>query len=99
MNGQITLWQWLKSLEHDDYTVKSLFSGAGGLDCGLEQAGLKGYSVGGAQVSTLHAGFIINTGNAMASDIYDLMKYVQDVVMKQSGVLLEPEVRLVGSFK
>ena len=35
----------------------------------------------------------------MASDIYDLMKYVQDVVMKQSGVLLEPEVRLVGSFK
>lgn len=41
MNGQITLWQWLKSLEHDDYTVKSLFSGAGGLDCGLEQAGLK----------------------------------------------------------
>ena len=65
----------------------------------IEQAGLKGYSVGGAQVSTLHAGFIINTGNAMASDIYALMKYVQDVVMKQSGVLLEPEVRLVGSFK
>ena len=65
----------------------------------IEQAGLKGYSIGGAQVSILHAGFIINTGNAKASDIYNLMKYVQDTVMKQSGVLLEPEVRLIGNFE
>ena len=64
----------------------------------IEQAGLKGYSIGGAQVSALHAGFIINTGNAKASDIYNLMKYVQETVLKQSGVLLEPEVRLIGSF-
>ena len=64
----------------------------------IEQAGLKGYSVGGAQVSALHAGFIINTGNAKASDVYRLMRHVQETVLKQSGVLLEPEVRLIGSF-
>lgn len=64
----------------------------------IEQAGLKGYSVGGAQVSTLHAGFIINTGNAKASDIYNLMRHVQETVFKQFGVMLEPEVRMIGSF-
>lgn len=62
----------------------------------VEDAGLKGYSVGGAQVSKLHAGFIINTGNASASDILELMKYVQEKVMNQFGVMLEPEVRIIA---
>ena len=62
----------------------------------IEGANLKGVSVGGAQVSTLHAGFIINTGNATAKDILDLIKHVQDVVFEKYGVRLETEVRVLG---
>jgi len=62
----------------------------------IEGAGLKGASVGGAQVSTLHAGFIINTGNASAGDILDLIKHVQTVVFEKYGVNLETEVRVLG---
>ncbi|HCU08677.1 MAG TPA: hypothetical protein DF480_06930 [Clostridiales bacterium] len=72
---------------------------AGGL---IEEAGLKGLSCGGAQVSALHAGFIINTGEATAADILDLMRIVQETVLSRTGILLEPEVRIVskdGSFQ
>lgn len=62
----------------------------------IEGANLKGVSVGGAQVSTLHAGFIINTGNATAKDILDLIKHVQKVVFEKYGVNLETEVRVLG---
>ena len=62
----------------------------------IEGADLKGASVGGAQVSTLHAGFIINTGNATAQDILDLIKHVQTVVFQKYGVNLETEVRILG---
>lgn len=62
----------------------------------IEQANMKGASVGGAQVSTLHAGFIVNTGNATARDILSLIEQVQTAVYRTSGVLLEPEVRIVG---
>ncbi len=62
----------------------------------IEQAGLKGASVGGAQVSTLHAGFVVNTGNATAGDILGLIEHVQKVVYGINGVMLEPEVRIVG---
>ena len=62
----------------------------------IEDAGLKGLTVGGAQVSEKHAGFVINTGNATATDIIDLMHAVQDRVLELYGVLLEPEVRLIG---
>ena len=65
---------------------------AGGL---IEECGLKGYSVGGAQVSEKHAGFIINKGGATAQDVLDLIKYVQDRVYEEKGVHLEPEVRLI----
>ncbi len=61
----------------------------------IERAGLKGLSLGGAQISPLHAGFIVNTGNATASDVIDLMKVVQETVLSRCGVLLEPEVRIV----
>ena len=63
----------------------------------IEQAGLKGASVGGAQVSRKHAGFLINTGGAAAADFLRLMEQVQDTVEKRFGVRLEPEVRIVGS--
>ena len=62
----------------------------------IEGAGLKGCTVGGAQVSEKHAGFIINIGNAAASDILALIKHVQKTVMDKDGVELECEVRIVG---
>lgn len=62
----------------------------------IQDAGLKGLSVGGAQVSQLHSGFIINTGEATASDILQLMEIVQAAVMDKFGVMLEPEVRIIG---
>ncbi|MBQ7656349.1 MAG: UDP-N-acetylmuramate dehydrogenase [Clostridia bacterium] len=62
----------------------------------IEGAGLKGLSVGGAQVSEKHAGFLINTGGATAADFLSLMEQVQSRVMEKYGVALEPEVRIVG---
>ena len=62
----------------------------------IEQAGLKGMRVGGAEVSTLHAGFIINIGGATASDITGLIALVQERVFAHSGVRLEPEVKIIG---
>ena len=62
----------------------------------IEDSNLKGYTIGGAQVSTLHAGFIVNVGDATAKDILDLIKHIQDVVMKNYGVALETEVKMVG---
>ena len=64
----------------------------------IEQAGLKGYTVGGAQVSELHAGFVINKGGATACDVLSLMKDVQNKVYEMSGVCLEPEVRIIGDI-
>ena len=61
----------------------------------IEDAGLKGLTVGGAQVSQLHAGFVINTGGATATDILELIALVQDTVWDKSGVRLEPEVRII----
>lgn len=62
----------------------------------IEKCGLKGFSIGGAQVAEKHANFILNTGNATADDIYRLIKHVQDTVEKQTGVRLEKEVRFIG---
>ena len=61
----------------------------------IEQCGLKGRSVGGAQVSEKHAGFIINTGGAKAADVRALIALVQAVVEAETGVFLEPEIRFV----
>lgn len=62
----------------------------------IEDAGLKGLSVGDAQVSTLHSGFLVNVGSARATDILELMKLVQEAVREKFGVDLHPEVRIVG---
>ncbi len=62
----------------------------------IQDAGLKGLTVGGAQVSEKHSGFIINTGGATATDIIQLMHLVQNTVYDKYGVMLEPEVRIVG---
>lgn len=64
----------------------------------IEQAGLKGFKLGGAMVSDRHANFIVNTGDATASDIRRLIDKVAQEVRDHSGVVLEPEVRLIGEF-
>lgn len=62
----------------------------------IDQCGLKGLSVGGAQVSQKHAGFIVNKGGATCADILKLMEQVRERVFDQTGVMLEPEVKLLG---
>lgn len=64
----------------------------------IQDAGLKGFTVGGAQVSEKHAGFVINRGGATAADLIELCRQVQDKVYAEFGVHLEPEVRFVGEF-
>lgn len=60
----------------------------------IDQAGLKGYRVGGAAVSEKHAGFVVNLGDATASDVRQLLREVSDIVFEKSGIRLEPEVRI-----
>ena len=64
----------------------------------IEESGLKGRGVGDACVSDKHAGFVINKGKASAKDIYDTIQLVISEVKKQKGVILEPEVRIIGEF-
>lgn len=65
----------------------------------IQDAGLMGYSIGGASVSEKHAGFVVNNGGATAADVVELIKYIQDTVEKKFGVRLEPEVRLIGDMR
>lgn len=60
----------------------------------IDQAGLKGYQVGGAAISTKHAGFAVNLGGATAADVKMLLQQVSDRVFEQSGIRIEPEVRI-----
>ncbi len=64
----------------------------------IEDAGLRGYSIGGAQVSNKHCGFIVNTGDATASELHTLVKHVQRIVKEKFQVELEPEVKMIGDF-
>ena len=64
----------------------------------IQDAGLRGYQVGGAQVSEKHCGFVINAGGATAADVMNLMQDVSDKVNAQFGVTLEPEVKRIGEF-
>ncbi len=61
----------------------------------IQEAGLKGFSIGGAQVSEKHAGFVINKGGATADDVKALLAHVQKTVCDKSGVLLEPEIQIL----
>jgi len=61
----------------------------------IDECGLKGYSIGGAQVSEKHAGFIVNTGNATCNDIVSLAEYVEQTVMQKKGVAIEKEMIIV----
>ena len=62
----------------------------------IDDAGMKGYSVGDAQVSEKHAGFVVNKGRASAEDVLALMSRIQAAVKEKFGVDLKPEVRIIG---
>ena len=64
----------------------------------IEEAGLKGECVGGAMISPKHAGFILNTDNAQASDVLELICKIEEKVWQRFGVKLEREVKLIGAF-
>ena len=64
----------------------------------IDDAGLKGFQIGGAQVSDKHSGFVINTGNATAKDVCELLKKIRHEVFEKFGIMLEPEVKMVGEF-
>lgn len=69
---------------------------AGGYAAALiDEAGLKGCTMGGAQVSAKHAGFVVNAGGATCADVLRLMEHIQNTVFKRTGVRLEPEVRII----
>lgn len=78
----------------------STFKRPDGLYAGklIMDAGLRGYAIGGAQVSEKHCGFVINKGGASAADIAALMRHIQEEVARQFGVTLEAEVRRLGEF-
>ena len=65
----------------------------------IEQAGLKGYQIGGAQIAQRHANFILNCGGATASDIFHLIRHAQEEVEKRWSLSLEPEVKMLGDFQ
>lgn len=62
----------------------------------VEECGLKGFTVGGAQVSEKHAGFVVNTGGATASDVMGVIDHCRKTVFEKKGVMLEPEVEIIG---
>lgn len=63
----------------------------------IDQAGLKGFTVGGAMVSEKHAGFVVNRGDATFSDVMAVMEHIREVILKQFGIVLEPEVKIIRS--
>ena len=103
-----TIWEKMKDLmarRHDKQPLEypsagSFFKRPEGYFAGklIQDAGLKGFTVGGAQVSEKHAGFVINRGGATAADLVELRRQVHDKVYAEFGVHLEPEVRFVGEF-
>jgi UDP-N-acetylmuramate dehydrogenase len=64
----------------------------------IEASGLKGYQIGGAQVSPKHANFIVNVGDATALDIELLIRHMKDIVLEKQGVALQQEVRVIGEY-
>ena len=62
----------------------------------IEEVGLKGFAIGGAQVSNMHSNFIVNNGDATSEDIYRLITVIQQKVLQKKGIFLHPEVRMIG---
>ena len=62
----------------------------------IQDCGLRGYRTGGAEVSGLHCGFIVNTDNASASDVISLIEHIRETVYQKFGVMLQTEVKIIG---
>jgi UDP-N-acetylmuramate dehydrogenase len=62
----------------------------------IEDAGLKGYQMGGAKISEMHGNFIVNAGNATAKDVLDLIQYIKDTILHLYGIKMETEVEIIG---
>ena len=62
----------------------------------IEDVGLKGFSIGSAQVSNMHSNFIVNNGDATSEEIYQLITVIQQKVLQKKGIFLHPEVRMIG---
>ncbi|HXF94784.1 MAG TPA: UDP-N-acetylmuramate dehydrogenase, partial [Gemmatimonadales bacterium] len=97
---QTRLLRWRKAkTPFDQPCAGSTFKNPGGPKTAgmlIEEAGLKGFAISGAQVSTLHANYFVNTGTATAADMLKLIEHVQKTVQKKLGVTLELEVKVVG---
>ena len=65
----------------------------------IDEAGLKGFSIGGASVSEKHAGFVVNRQNATAQDVLELIKYIQKTVYEKFNINIEPEIEIIGEFE
>ena len=78
----------------------SVFKKIEGIGAGrlIENCGLKGKQIGGAVISKKHANYIVNTGNATAKDVYELVMLIQEAVLKETGFRLEPEIGFIGEF-
>ena len=87
----------LASQPHGIPSLGSVFKRYNGVSAGfyIDKAGMKGYRVGGAEVSDKHAGFIVNAGGATAKDVLDLIVVIKDRVMKTFGIMLEEEIEII----
>jgi UDP-N-acetylmuramate dehydrogenase len=91
---------WRKEHQPRQPCAGSIFKNPPGTYAGLliERAGLKGYQVGGVQISTLHANFIVNVGKGRGADVQALIRHVQETVLARTGIALETEVEFIGEW-
>lgn len=89
-----------QSTQPKGYSLGSVFKRHNGVSAGyyVDRAGLKGKRIGGAEVSKLHAGFIVNVGGATARDYYELIRYVENTVEEKFGITLEREIKFLGTI-
>jgi UDP-N-acetylmuramate dehydrogenase len=87
-----------RATQPQEYSLGSIFANPPGNAAGrlIEEAGLKGHRIGGAQVSELHANFIVNRENASANDVINLIRHIQDVIWQRQNLWLTPEIQLAG---
>jgi UDP-N-acetylmuramate dehydrogenase len=98
----IEIYRQKKSAQPWGYSAGCIFKNPSGTSAGalIDRAGLKGYKIGGAEISSQHANFIINkTGRAKAADVWRLIKLIRKKVWDVHGIKLEPEIKLWGDFK
>ena len=95
---QLTLIDYrTKTQPYSDQSAGCVFRNSPQVSAGrlIQESGLKGYSIGGAEVSTVHANFIVNKGSAKAQDVLALAKHIQNTVLEKTGQFLEMEIRII----